>query len=66
MLDDRDYMRRRGREGTDPESGGMRCLFILIVANVLAEQCCEGAILGSCKDKTFVKWLNRLKELDEE
>ena len=36
MLNDRDYMRRRGREETDPEGGGMRCLFILIVANVLA------------------------------
>ena len=36
MLDDRDYMRRRGREENDPESGGIRCLFILIVANVLA------------------------------
>ena len=36
MLDDRDYMRRRGREENDPEGGGMRCLFILIVVNVLA------------------------------
>lgn len=36
MLDDRDYMRRRGREENDPESGGLRCLFILIVINVVA------------------------------
>ena len=36
MLNDRDYMRRRRREDSDPETGGMRSLFILIVANVLA------------------------------
>ena len=36
MLNDRDYMRRRRREDSDPETGGMRSLFILIAANVLA------------------------------
>ena len=36
MLNDRDYMRRRRREDSDPETTGMRCLFLLIVANVLA------------------------------
>ena len=39
-------------------------LCALIVANVRAERFCEGAILSSCKDGTFIKWLNRLKELD--
>lgn len=42
-----------------------RCICAMIVANVLAEKFCEGAILGSCEDKTFVKWLKRLMELDE-
>lgn len=42
-----------------------RCICAMIVANVLAEKFCEGAILGSCKDKTFVKWLKRLRKLDE-
>ena len=41
------------------------CVCAMIVANVLAEKFCEGAILKSCKDKTFVKWLERLKELDK-
>ena len=39
-------------------------LCALIVANVRAERFCDGAILSSCKDGTFIKWLNRLKELD--
>ena len=43
-----------------------RCVCAMIVANVLAEKFCEGAILASCKDKTFVNWLERLRELDEE
>ena len=41
------------------------CVCAMIVANILAEKFCEGAILTSCKDKTFIKWLERLKELDE-
>ena len=39
-------------------------LCALIVANVRAERFCDGVILSSCKDGTFIKWLNRLKELD--
>lgn len=42
-----------------------QCICAMIVANVLAEKFCEGAILDSCKDGTFAKWLKRLKELDE-
>lgn len=42
-----------------------RCICAMIIANVLAEKFCEGAILSSCKDRTFVKWLERLRELDE-
>lgn len=41
------------------------CVCAMIVANVLAEKFCEGAILESCKNKTFIKWLERLKEIDE-
>ena len=43
-----------------------QCICAMIVANVLAEKFCDGAILKSCEDGTFVKWLGRLKELDEE
>ena len=39
-------------------------LCALLFANVRAERFCDGAILSSCKDGTFIKWLNRLKELD--
>ena len=40
-------------------------LCALIVANVRAERFCDGAILSSCKDGTLLKWLNKLKKLDE-
>ena len=40
------------------------CLCAMIVANIRAERFCDGAILSSCKDGTFVKWLKCLKELD--
>ena len=42
-----------------------QCICAMLVANVLAEKFCEGAILASCKDGTFEKWLHRLKDLDE-
>ncbi len=42
-----------------------QCVCAMIVANVLAEKFCEGAILGSCKDGTFAKWLKRLQILDK-
>ena len=41
-----------------------QCVCAMIVANVLAEKFCEGAILDSCKDGSFLKWLNYLKDLD--
>ena len=40
-----------------------QCVCAMIVANVLAEKFCEGAILDSCKDKTFLKLLERLENL---
>lgn len=49
---------------TDISKCNAQCICAMIVANVLAEKFCEGAILGSCKDKTFVKWLKRLQEID--
>lgn len=41
------------------------CLCAMIVANIRAERFCDGAILSSCKDGTFRKWLIKLKEYDD-
>ena len=51
---------------TDVSRCDDKCVCAMIVANVLAEKFSEGAVLDSCKDGTFVKWLERLKELDGE
>ena len=50
---------------TDVSECDALCICAMIVANVLAEKFCEGAILASCKDGTFIKWLERLREIDE-
>ena len=49
----------------DVSNLGPVCLCAMIVANIRAERFCDGAILSSCKDGTFVKWLIKLKEYDE-
>ena len=48
----------------DVSNLGPVCLCAMIVANIRAERFCDGVILSSCKDGTFVKWLKCLKELD--
>lgn len=48
----------------DVETLESKCICAMIVANILAEHFCEGAIMDSCKDKTFLKWLERLRNLD--
>ena len=40
------------------------CICAMIVANIRAERFCDGAILASCEDGTFKRWLARLKEID--
>ena len=40
------------------------CVCAMIVANIRAERFCDGAILSSCEDGTFKRWLARLKEID--
>ena len=49
----------------DVSNLGPVCLCAMIVANIRAERFCDGAILSSCKDGTFVKWLIKLKEYDD-
>ena len=40
------------------------CVCAMIVANIRAERFCDGAILSSCEDGIFKRWLARLKEID--
>ena len=42
-----------------------RCISALIVGAVRAERFCDGALLNFFKNGTILKWLLRLKELDE-
>ena len=52
-------------KNVDVSECNAQCVCAMIVANVRAEKFCEGAILGSCMDKSFLKWLERLKESDD-
>lgn len=38
----------------------------LLVATVRAERFCDGALLQLCNNGSIAKWLERLKEIDEE
>ena len=43
-----------------------KCVVALIYGAIRAERFCDGAILAFLKDGTFVRWLERLKTLDED
>ena len=43
-----------------------RTVMALLVGAVRAERFCDGAFLAFCEDSNIAKWLQRLKELDEE
>ncbi len=43
-----------------------RTVMALLVGAVRAERFCDGALLAFCEDGSVAKWLQRLKELDEE
>ena len=42
-----------------------KCVMGLLMAAVRAERFCDGALLDFCKKGCVQKWLERLKELDE-
>lgn len=42
-----------------------KTVMALLLGAVRAERFCDGALLGFCKDGSVIKWLERLKELDE-
>ena len=43
-----------------------RTVMALLVGAVRAERFCDGALLAFCEGGNVAKWLQRLKELDEE
>lgn len=43
-----------------------RTVMALLVGAVRAERFCDGALLTFCEGGNVAKWLQRLKELDEE
>ncbi|MGI5892248.1 MAG: DUF6508 domain-containing protein [Bacillota bacterium] len=43
-----------------------RTVMALLVGAVRAERFCDGALLAFCEGGNIAKWLQRLKELDEE
>lgn len=43
-----------------------KTVMALLVGAVRAERFCDGALLAFCEDGSVAKWLQRLKELDEE
>ena len=43
-----------------------RTVMALLVGAIRAERFCDGALLGFCKDGSIVRWLERLREIDEE
>ena len=42
-----------------------KTVMALLLGTVRAECFCDGALLGFCKDGSVIKWLGRLKELDQ-
>lgn len=42
-----------------------KTVIALLLGTVRAERFCDGALLGFCKDGSVIKWLERLKELDQ-
>lgn len=42
-----------------------RLVMALLVAALRADRFCEGALLGFCEDGSVLRWLERLKEIDE-
>lgn len=53
-------------EAFDVSSADARCVMALIMGAVRAERFCDGALLDFFRKGCIQKWLERLKELDEE
>jgi hypothetical protein len=42
-----------------------QCILALIMAAIRAERFCDGALFGFFSDGYILKWLKRLKEIDD-
>lgn len=42
-----------------------QCILALLIASLMAERFCDGALLEFIKNGAFTRWLKRLQELDE-
>lgn len=42
-----------------------QCILALLIASLMAERFCDGALLGFIKSGAVTRWLKRLQELDE-
>ena len=50
---------------TDVSNIDGETVMALLMGAIRAERFCDGALLGFCKDGSIIKWLGRLKEIDE-
>lgn len=49
----------------DVSSADGQLVMALLMGVTRAERFCEGALLGFCEDGSILRWLRRLKEIDE-
>ena len=43
-----------------------KVVMALLMGAVRAERFCDGALIGFCKDGSIIKWLERLKDIDQQ
>lgn len=56
----------KSMRGAIVEDLDARCICALLVGAVRAERFCDGALMAFFKDGSITRWLQRLKEIDEE
>lgn len=56
----------KSMSGAIVEDLDARCICALLVGAVRAERFCDGALMAFFKDGSITRWLQRLKEIDEE
>lgn len=68
-----DILKRNGADwgsesmiGVDVSSADGQFVMALLMGITRAERFCEGALLDFCENGSILRWLKRLKEIDEE